>query len=180
MAGVLNRDWRIELASTVPEFFVPRPGRGWRWIIDRCAFRIGAALEDRESFRFERIREHQGSLRIYWGGRLSAGGEAAVREAVDLGEAASQCFCELCGARGRLYRCDGGFVTRCAGHAEGTPLTIRPGFENLHLRQKTVTGRIIAPGRSVRVSRENISAHDFTSRLFLVTKSSSLMLTVNR
>ncbi len=157
MAGVLNQDWRTELASAVPEFFVPRSGRlacviecgaGWRWIIDRCAFRIGAALEERESFRFERIREHQGSLRIYWGGRLSAGGEAAVREAIDLGEAASQCFCELCGAPGRLYRCESVFMTRCAGHAQGGAVSVRPGFENLHLRQKFVAGRVRVVVRS--------------------------------
>jgi hypothetical protein len=157
MAGVLNQDWRTELAMAVPEFFVARPGRlacvpacgaGWGWIIDRCAFRIGAALEDRETFYFERIREHQGSLRIYWGGRLSAAGEAAVREAIDLGEAASQCFCELCGAPGRLYRCDDAFRTRCAGHAEGAPVPIRPGFKNLHLRQKFVTGRVRVVVRS--------------------------------
>jgi hypothetical protein len=157
MVGVLNHDWRIELASAVPDFFVPRPGHpacviecgaGWRWIIDRCAFRIAAALNDRETFRFERIREHQGSLRIYWGGRLSPGGEAAVREAIDLGEAASQCFCETCGAPGRLYRCDGVLLTRCAGHAEGAPVPIRPEYKNLHLRQKVVTARVRVVVRS--------------------------------
>jgi hypothetical protein len=141
MAGVLKQDWHTDLAAAVPEFFVPRPGRlacvpecgaGWGWIIDRCAFRIGAALNDRESFRFERIREHQGSLRIYWGGRLSA----------------SQCSCELCGAPGRLYRCDDTFLTRCAGHAQGAAVPIRPGFENLHLRQKVITGRVRVVVRS--------------------------------
>jgi hypothetical protein len=110
---VLNQNWRTELAMVVPDFFarsgrsgcVIECGEGWRWIIDRCAFRIGTALEERETFYFERIREHQGSLRIHWGGRLSAGGEAAVREAIDLAEAASQCFCERCGGPGQLYRC---------------------------------------------------------------------------
>jgi hypothetical protein len=162
MAGVLNQDWRTELAAAVPDFFAPRPGypaclpecgAGWRWIIDRCAFRIGAALYDRESFRFERIREHQGSLRIYWGGRLSAGSEAAVREAIDLGEAASQCFCELCSAPGRLYRCNDVSQTRCAEHAQGVAVPIRPGFENLHLRQKVVTGRVRVVVRSRYESR---------------------------
>jgi hypothetical protein len=146
----LNQDWRTELAMSVPEFFV-RPGRlacvaecaaGWGWLIDRCAFRIDAVLGDRESFYFERIRSHQGALRIYWGGRLSAGGQAAVREAVDLAEAASHCYCELCGAPARLYRCEGVFLTRCAAHAEGTPVPIRPEYKNLHLRQKFVTGRV--------------------------------------
>ena len=157
MADVLKQDWHTDLAAAVPEFFIPRPGRlacvpecgaGWGWIIDRCAFRIDAALKDRESFRFERIREHQGSLRIYWGGRLSAGGEAAVREAIDLGEAASQCFCELCGVPGRLYRCNDVFQTRCGEHSQGVAVPIRPEYENLHLRQKVVTGRVRVVVRS--------------------------------
>jgi hypothetical protein len=66
---------------------------------------------------------------------------AAVREAIDLGEAASQCFCELCGAPGRLHRCNNVFQTRCAGHTQGVAVPTRPGFANLHLRQKFVTGR---------------------------------------
>lgn len=157
MAGVLNQDWRTGLTSAVPEFFASgasRPacliecGDGWGWIIDRCAFRIEAALEDRESFYFERIREHGGSLRIYWGGRLSPGGEAAVREAVDLAEAASQCFCETCGAPGRLYRCNDALATRCTGHGEGMPVRVRRKFKNVHLRQKTVTGRVRVVVRS--------------------------------
>jgi len=71
-----------------------------------------------------------------------------VREAIDLAEAASQCFCELCCAPGRLYRCDSVFLTRCAGHAEGSPVPVRDGFENLHLRQKVVTGRVRVVVRS--------------------------------
>jgi hypothetical protein len=69
------------------------------------------ALQDHERFRFQRIRERQGALRIHWGGRLSATSEAAVREAVDLAEARNICLCELCGAQGRLYRADGVLMT---------------------------------------------------------------------
>jgi hypothetical protein len=156
MAGVVQRDWRFELRQTVPDFFDPPPvpdrkaarpaclpecGPGWRGIIDRCCVRIGAALLERERFRFERIRERQGALRIYWGGRLTAAGETVVREAVDLAEARSICVCELCGAEGRLHRADGVLMTRCVRHAQGraaAPL----GLQNLHLRQKTITGRL--------------------------------------
>lgn len=158
MGGVLRWDERIGLAATFPDFFAPPPGRpacvtecgaGWDGIVERCAARIDAALEDRESFRFERIRELQGSLRIHWGGRLSAASEAAVREAVDLAEARSQCFCELCGARGGAYRCEGIVSTRCLEHRRGTPVAVRPGLENMHLRQKLVAGRARVVVRSV-------------------------------
>jgi hypothetical protein len=154
MSGVLQRDWRIELASALPDFFSPSPGRplcvpacglGWRDILDRCVLRIDAALEEGESFRFERIAERHGVMRIYWGGRLSAASEAAVREAIDLAEARSQCVCELCGDRGRLHRCDGVVKARCDLHAEGAPaVEVRPGFEDVHLTQQTIAGRMRA------------------------------------
>jgi hypothetical protein len=149
MAGVVQRDWGFELLEAVPDFFGPLqlPGRpaclpecgpGWRPILDLCCLRIAAALLDHERFRFERIRERQGALRILWGGRLSAKSEAAVREAVDLAEARSTCVCELCGAEGRLYLADGVLSTRCVGHARGAPAR----RENIHLTRKTIRGRL--------------------------------------
>jgi hypothetical protein len=157
MAGVVQRDWRFEFRETLPDFFDPPPveggkpptrpvclpecGPGWRGIMDRCCARIGAVLLERERFRFERIRERQGALRIYWGGRLTAASEAVVREAVDLAEARSICVCELCGGEGRLQRADGVLMTRCVRHAQGGPVA-RLDLQNLHLRQKTITGRL--------------------------------------
>jgi hypothetical protein len=81
MAGVLQRDdWRADLASILPDFFarpgrapcVPECGPGWAGVVDRCCVRIAAALEDRESFRFESIGSCDGSLRMRWAGRPSA------------------------------------------------------------------------------------------------------------
>jgi hypothetical protein len=149
MAGVVQRDWGFELLEAVPDFFGPPPvpgrpaclpecGPGWRPILDRCCVRIADALLDRERFRFERIRERQGALRIRWGGRLSPASETAVREAVDLAEARSTCVCELCGAEGRLYAADGVLSTRCVGHARGSPA----GRENIHLTRKTIRARL--------------------------------------
>jgi hypothetical protein len=149
MAGVVQRDWRFELRETLPDFFGPPPapgrsaclpecGPGWRAILDGCCLRIGAALLEHERFRFERIRERQGALRIRWGGRLSPASEAVVREAVDLAEARSTCVCELCGAEGGLYRADGVLSTRCVGHARGAPAR----RENIHLTRKTIRGRL--------------------------------------
>jgi hypothetical protein len=144
-------DWRLQLAQELPDFFHSLPlaleignlrcGPGWRDIIERTCFRIAASLHDRESFRFERITERNGTLRIYWGGRLSARSEAAVRAAVDLAEARSLCVCELCGAEGRLHR-DGGILsTRCSDHAQGEPVPVRPDLKNVHLTQRMVAGR---------------------------------------
>ncbi|MET4605368.1 hypothetical protein ABIB90_004863 [Bradyrhizobium sp. JR4.1] len=150
MAGVLQRDdWRDDLASILPDFFarpgrapcVPECGPGWAGVVDRCCVRIAAALEPRESFRFESIEQSHGALRIRWGGRLSAASEAAVRAAVDLAEARSVCVCETCGARGRLYRADDVLAARCADHAEGAP-AMTPEMENVHLTQVTVRGRL--------------------------------------
>jgi hypothetical protein len=84
-------------------------------------------LSERKRFSFERIRENQGSPRIHWGDRLSAASEAVVREAIDLAEARSQCFRELCGDEGRRESCGergrlyggGWLTTRCAAHAGG-------------------------------------------------------------
>jgi hypothetical protein len=145
-------EWRIRLAMAYPEFFhplrqgsaigcLPESGPGWSDIIEHACVRIGAVLIERERFRFERIRERNGALRIHWGGKLSAKSEAAVRGAIDLAEARSLCFCELCGGQGRLHRDGAVLATRCDHHARGEAVPVRPGFENLHLTQKMVVGR---------------------------------------
>jgi hypothetical protein len=153
LSSVVRRGRRLELIETFPGFFspgerrsqgtacLPECGEGWRPILDRCCERIAATLQDGERFRFEKIVERQGSLRIYWGGRLSAASEAAVREAIDLAEARSQCVCEHCGEPGRQYRQDGAVITRCDAHARGMPLPVRRGYENVHLTQKVIKGR---------------------------------------
>jgi hypothetical protein len=157
MAEMVLRDWRSELREILPEFFgtlakpggnaparpacVPNCGPGWAAVVDRCCVRIAAALQDNERFRFESIGSHDGALRIRWGGRLSASGEAAVRAAIDLAEARSMCVCELCGARGRRFRADGALATRCPDHAEGVP-AFSAAMEGVHLIQVTVKGRL--------------------------------------
>jgi hypothetical protein len=142
-------DWREGLMRSYPNFFprlsrgsaLPRCGSGWRDIIERCCVRIADAISARESFRFERIVERQGTLRLYWGGRLSAPSEASVRLAIDLAEARSECVCDVCGAPGCRHRNNETFVTRCADHARGDRMKAKPGFENMHLRQKVISGR---------------------------------------
>lgn len=147
------RDWRLQLRETLPGFFAPAPGtrrsrpvlpecgQGWCCVVDRLCVRIAAALDEGESFRFESIGQRDGALRVRWAGRLSAASEAAVRSAIDLAEARSLCVCELCGARGKLFRADGVLATRCPEHAEGVPAR-GPGMEHVHLIQVTVVGRL--------------------------------------
>jgi hypothetical protein len=155
--GVELRDWRAELMATLPDFFSSKPepggtaparppcpidcGPGWAFVVDRCCVRIAAALQDGERFFFESIKQRQGALRITWGGRLTAASEAAVRSAVDLAEARSMCVCELCGARGKLFRADDVLAARCPDHAAGVPART-PGMANVHLTQVTVKGRL--------------------------------------
>jgi hypothetical protein len=120
---------------------VPQCGTGWSGIVERLCMRIDAVLTERERFRFEQIKEHNGMLRVYWSGRLSARSEAHVRGAIDLAEARSQCFCDLCGAEGRLYRDGAVFATRCGHHAKGERIPVRPELHNHHLTQKMTIGR---------------------------------------
>ncbi|MDI2075805.1 hypothetical protein [Bradyrhizobium sp. Mp27] len=150
MSGVVLQDWKSELVSSVPAFFAGGPGRGpcaigcgggWCWVVDRLCVRIAATLEDGEAFRFESIASCDGALRIRWSGRLKAASEAAVRAAVDLAEARSMCVCEICGARGKLFRADGVLAARCPDHAEGVP-AFSTAMENVHLIQVTIKGRL--------------------------------------
>jgi hypothetical protein len=61
---------------------------------------------------------------------------------VDLAEARSACTCEICGAEGRLYDHSDWLTTRCAEHAEGEPIPVRLGFENVHVVRRIIGGRV--------------------------------------
>jgi hypothetical protein len=120
----------------------PECGGGWWDLLDRACQRIRVALSEGERFHFLQIKEKYGSARIYWTGRLSTEAEARVREAIDLAQARSACCCELCGEEGRLHRVGGVLTTRCVDHAQGRPVEIRPGFDNLLVVQRLVDGRL--------------------------------------
>jgi hypothetical protein len=151
---VRSKGWRRELIETYPDLFwppagtpegaqgSPECGEGWRPLIDRACQRIRAALSEGDRFQFLQVKEKYGSARIYWTGRMSTEAEARVREAIDLAEARSACDCELCGEEGRLYRAGDVLMTRCADHAQGLPVEIRPGFDNLLVVQRLVDGRL--------------------------------------
>jgi hypothetical protein len=145
-------DWPNRLVRTYPELFGPLSqkaakgrlqecGTGRGEIVERMCARINAVLTERERFHFERVGDRNGALRVYWGGKLSAKSEAAIRGAIDLAEARSLCFCEHCGLEGRLYRDGEALATRCDHHAQGERVSVRLEFKNLHLTQKMTAAR---------------------------------------
>jgi hypothetical protein len=145
-------DWPSRLVRTYPELFGPlsqkaavgcmqQCGTGRSEIVERMCVRIEAFLTERERFHFEQVGERNGALRVYWGGKLSAKSEAAIRGAIDLAEARSLCFCDRCGLEGRLYRDGEALATRCDHHAQGERVSVRPEFKNLHLTQKMTAAR---------------------------------------
>ncbi len=139
-------DWRIDLIKAYRGLFhppagapeaaqgYPRCGDGWRDLVERTFPKVEAALEG-GTFRALKIKERNGTLYLYWSGQLSDEAEAKVREAINLAEARSGCTCEQCGEEGWLCRASGVLMTRCAAHAKGQPVVVKPELRNLHLVQ---------------------------------------------
>jgi hypothetical protein len=138
MAGVV-RDWRIELMAAHPRLFgvasqgYPSCGDGWHDLLERCCVRIEAALAEGDRFAAQDIKSKYGTLRFYWGGRLSDAAKAQVEEAIELAEARSACTCETCGELGRLYDRGGWLETACPEHARGEPVPVKAGRENIRI-----------------------------------------------
>jgi hypothetical protein len=166
-----STDWRAELIEAHPDLFhppvddprvaqgSPECGEGWRDLLERAFARIRAAVQvDGGSFKITQIKEKYATLRLYWKGALSPEADAQVEDAVDLAEARSACTCELCGEEGRLYRAGGVLMTRCADHAQGSAVEIRPGFENIHIEERFVGDRRVV--RCRRYDRETDSFID--------------------
>jgi hypothetical protein len=148
LAQILN-DWRIDFMRAHPRVFeilADEPERsfgyplckaGWRDVVERLCARIENALRDGETFEFARLTQKLGILRVVWNGEVSEETTVRIGEAVNLAIARSACTCEICGAEGRLYSNRGWLATRCAEHAAGDPVPVRPGFENVHFLRRT-------------------------------------------
>lgn len=142
MARIVN-DWRIDLMQAHPRLFevtsdepersfgYPLCEAGWRDILERLCTRIENTLRNGEAFEFVRIKQKFGIARFNWYGGASEETATRIHEAVNLAVARSACTCEICGAEGRLYSNRGWLATRCAEHAAGDPVAVRPGFENV-------------------------------------------------
>jgi hypothetical protein len=164
-----DRDWRIELMAAHPRLFgvasqgYPECGEGWRDVLERACVRIEAALAEGDQFIAEDIKTKYGTLRFYWGGRLSDAAKAQVEEAIELAEARSACTCETCGAPGRLHDRGGWLETACQEHARGEPVPVKAGRENMRIVGRLVGDRIrIASCR--RYDRETDSFADVDPR----------------
>jgi hypothetical protein len=144
LAAIVS-DWRVDLIKAHPGLFGPRSGTpgfaigypdcadGWRELLERTFAKIEAALAAGGTFRVLQIKEKCGTLRLYWRGALSDQAEVTVNEAIDLAMARSACTCSKCGDEGRLYRSGSNLLTRCAVHAVGRLVEIKPGLENIHI-----------------------------------------------
>jgi hypothetical protein len=147
MTGVV-RNWRIEFKARHPRLFgvvsqgYPACGDGWHDLLERCCVRIEAALAEGDVFTAEDIKTKYGTLRFYWGGRLSDAAKGQVEEAIELAEARSACTCETCGMAGRLYERGDWLATACPEHAEGEPVPVRSGRENLRVVGRLVEDRL--------------------------------------
>lgn len=58
-----------------------------------------------------------------------------------MAEARSACTCETCGAEGRLYDHGIWLATVCADHAQGNPVEIKAGLQNVHIVERIVGKR---------------------------------------
>ncbi len=141
-------DWRIELTAAHPRLFgvashgYAECGDGWHDVLKRCCVRIEAALAEGDRFTTENIKSKYGSLRFYWVGHLSDATKTRVEEAIELAEARSSCTCETCGAAGRRYDRGGWLATACPEHAQGEPVPVVPGRENLRVVGRLVEDRL--------------------------------------
>jgi hypothetical protein len=141
--AAMNDDWRDALMRRYPHLFgqsgYPTVGDGWRDLLERALqrFETVVVFEPAGSWvRITQIAEKYGTLRLDFGNSpdFTAAGLDMIDEVVDLAEARSACTCEECGAHGRLHDRGGWLITRCDDHADGEPVPIRPGWEDLHVK----------------------------------------------
>ncbi|MEW6451370.1 MAG: hypothetical protein AB1490_12005 [Pseudomonadota bacterium] len=115
----------------------PSIEEGWADLLDRALRRIESAMANESTeavFRIVQTKEKFGTIRIYYEAKsLSAAAQKAIEEAIALAEARSACTCEVCGNEGRLHDCAGWYTTRCPRHADGDPVPVGPGRENVRI-----------------------------------------------
>lgn len=146
----MPKDWRQELVELHPEMFVRTyrgvpfaPGHpftcgdGWREIVTRFVERLSTAASG-YTVLVTQIREAHGRLAIHWRAEaaIPASIERAIEEAIALAQARSACSCIDCGAKASLFSSGGRLHTACRDHAQGVPVPVPPGMENLHVVRK--------------------------------------------
>jgi hypothetical protein len=115
---------------------------GWRETVEILVRRL-ARIVQAKPVAIVRISPNCGSLRVDTWADDPVDPELLmeVDYAIALAEARSACTCEQCGREGQLYSAGAMRTTRCAQHAVGDVMPVRPGLERVHLVRKLVGGR---------------------------------------
>lgn len=142
--------WRMRLIGRYPRLFrghsgYPTCGDGWSDILTRMCVRIAAATNGcrPDALRIVEIKQKTGGLRV----QCEANGVPddvmdRVGDAVELAEARASSTCEKCGAEGRIHDDRGFLQTLCGDHAAGDLVEERPHHRGLHLRWRSVDGKL--------------------------------------
>jgi hypothetical protein len=144
--------WEDALVGRYPNLFRPhRPwgsikanclvGEGWRETVEILVQRLAGIVQARP-VTIVRIFQNCGSLRVDTWADDAIDPELLMKVdyAIALAEARSACTCEHCGREGQLYSAGAMRTTRCAQHAVGDVMPVRPGLESVHLVRKLVGG----------------------------------------
>jgi hypothetical protein len=112
----------------------PTCGAGWCDIVTKLVERVSDAAVGHPIY-FTQILERHGRLTICWKAEANLPGrvEHAIDAAIELAQARSACTCVSCGSEGRLFSSGYCLFTACSDHAQGVPLPIHPGTEDLHV-----------------------------------------------
>jgi hypothetical protein len=148
---LLPSPWRETLVRQYPDLFRRKGsnraarltvGDGWRETVEILVQRLASIVQARP-VAIVRIFENCGSLRVdTWADNAVDHALLADMDyAIALAEARSACTCEQCGREGQLYCAGAMRTTRCAQHAVGDVMPVRPGLERVHLVRKLVGGR---------------------------------------
>lgn len=159
--------WQDRLIARYPDMFRatmagreyapgwPVVGDGWQDLVETAVGRIASAA-GAFPVRIAQIKSKHGTVRIYWaaGAVLPDAVADGIEEAIALAEARSACTCEACGDEGRLYAGGGWLTTACTDHARGISVSVKRGWENLHIVRKFSAGspRVIACRRYIRAT----------------------------
>jgi hypothetical protein len=149
-------DWRDRLVVAHSSLFRTycqtgigtfRIGDGWHGIVETMLARIRTALSATAGnfVTVESVESKLGNLVVHLRGLVTdADVRTAVEDAVDLAEARSATTCETCGADGRLFETElGWLMTACEDHGRGaSPIAL--GEHAGLLVKRAADGRIIA------------------------------------
>ena len=132
----------LDLIQAYPRLFEKMPDEakrayplcnaGWRRILERLCIRVEAALQEKETFKFVRIKTEFGVLRVDWDGDLSDDTKAKVLNTIDPAVARSACTRDTCGAEARRFNFLGWLLRPAPNTPSAIPNRQKPGREHIH------------------------------------------------